>query len=312
MNKASSPPVWGIPDDHDPGNGEFRALAELWHLPSVQWSKIWSRATGKGVRVCILDTGIVDHQDLPTPVLTKSFIRGESVRDGNGHGTHVAGIAVGRNGIGVAPEAELMVGKVLSNSGSGSSQGISDGIRWAADNGAHVVSMSLGGGSSFGPTNANIDYCFERGVIVNAAAGNSGDGGGSRNTIGWPAKYRGCLCNAASQKGDTVARFSSSGDEVDWITPGHNIVSASNRGGLVSMSGTSMATPFGSGCIALWIELMIKAGHAQWTAADTVREFFRLNSRDIGAPGKDRRAGHGMPMYQDIVDMLSHDEVKYS
>lgn len=306
---AGGPPVT-IPPDTEVSDLVYALAPTLWHLPRDVWDKVWERATGKNVKIAILDTGYTKHVDGPEPIAAQSFIRGESVRDGNGHGTHCAGTALGRNGIGVAPDAELIVGKVLSNGGSGGSDGIAAGIRWATEQGADIISMSLGGGSSYSPTNQAIDAAFKRGCLVNAAAGNSGYRGA--NTIGWPAKYVGCLCCAAYQENGTIANFSSGGEQIDWACPGQNIVSFSTNGtGYRSMSGTSMATPFGSGVLALIVELMRREGNAQWTAVDAVREFFKKNMKDVGAPGFDVRFGNGVPVAMEIVAALANDDLTF-
>jgi len=305
----SDAPIYEIPPDlivHD----EMYALApQLWHLPPDIWDSIWENATGKEIKIAILDTGMNEHNDLPTPVATKSFIRGQSYRDGNGHGTHCAGTALGRNGIGVAPEADLIVGKVLSNRGSGSSSGIAAGIRWAADAGADIISLSLGGGSSYSPTNQAIDYAWSKGCMVNAAAGNAGFRG--RNTIGWPAKYSSCICNGATRSDGSIAGFSSGGSQLDWATPGQAIISTSYRGGYVSMSGTSMATPFGSGVLALITELMRREGNSHWTAKESFDAFIKENADDRGTPGHDPSFGHGVPLYTQIVHKLMNKEIQW-
>ncbi len=281
----------------------------LWHLPREKWDRVWDRVTGKGVKIAILDTGCNDHEDLPEPIATESFIKGQTWRDGNGHGTHCAGTALGRHGVGVAPEAELIVGKVLSNRGSGSSSGIAEGIRWAVDQGADIISMSLGGGSSYASTNENVDYAFSKGCFVNAAAGNSGYSG--RNTIGWPAKHMGCICCGAMREDGRIASFSSGGRELDWANPGQNIISASYKGGYVSMSGTSMATPFGSGVLALITELMRREGMPQITTIDAVREFFSRICEDRGEKGDDASFGRGVPVADEIIRLLINDDLEF-
>jgi len=306
---AIDPPVSLPPDFVDENEVFAAAPSNLWHLPKDVWSEIWKIATGKSVKIAILDTGCNSHTDLPDPVAAESFIRGQSWSDRNGHGTHCAGTALGRNGIGVAPEADLIVGKVLSNGGSGSSSGIASGIRWAVDQGADVVSMSLGGGASYSPTNTAIKYAWDNGCIVNAAAGNSGFRG--RNTIGWPAKYKHCICNGATRSDGSIANFSSGGSQLDWATPGQAIISASHRGGYATMSGTSMATPFGSGLLALIVELMRREGQAEWTAKESFDQFIKQFVDDRGAPGKDPRFGYGYPLYTKIIHTLMEKEIKW-
>lgn len=304
-------PIYEIPPDTVADDLVFTQAPTLWHLPEATWSKVWERVTGKGIKIAILDTGYSQHVDGPKPIAAESFIRGQSIADGNGHGTHVAGTALGRGGIGVAPGAELLVGKVLSNQGSGGSDGIAAGIRWATQQGADIISMSLGGGGSYGPTNAAIDAAFARGCLVNAAAGNAGYNGS--NTIGWPALHPGCLCCGAYRSDGQIANFSSGGRQIDWACPGQDIISFSTNGsGYRSMSGTSMATPFGSGVLALIVELMRREGNAQWTAADAVRAFFKANLKDAGAPGFDVRFGLGIPVATELVAALINDDLTFA
>jgi subtilisin len=310
-NNTQSPPIWGIPDDlveHD----DFRvASAETWHLPRSVWQNIRKRVTGRGTKVAVLDTGIASHPVLPKPLLTRSFISGQSVEDGNGHGTHCAGTVLGRDeDIGVAPEAELIVGKVLSNGGSGSSSGIAAGIEWALEQGADVVSMSLGGGSSYEPTNAAIRKCIAAGTIVCVAAGNSGFSGRG-NTIGWPARSGAGVCVGATQQNGAIAGFSSGGEQLTVACPGQQILSCSTRGGFVMMSGTSMATPFMAGLCALIIELMRREGNARFTSIQAITAFLKSISQDRGTPGHDPSFGHGVPVADDIINALANDKLEF-
>ena len=305
-------PIIGLPPDLSVDDMVYAFAPRLWHWPEELAERVKSMATGKSVRIAIGDTGYTKHVDGPEPIASKSFISGQSIVDGNGHGTHCAGTALGRNGIGVAPDADLIVFKCLSNQGSGSSSGIAAGIRWAADAGADIISLSLGGGSSYTPTNQAIDYAFAKGCIVNSAAGNSG-WNGSGNTIGWPAKYNGSLCCGAYRSDGQIANFSSGGRELDWACPGQDIISFSTNGsGYRSMSGTSMATPYGSGFLALVIELMRRQGQAQWTAVEAVREWMKANMTDRGAPGFDPRFGYGIPIADSLIQKMLRSDLTWA
>ena len=302
------PPVT-IPPDLIVSDLTWAAAPQLWHLPQAIWSAIWSHTQGQGVTVAILDTGMNSHPDLPEPKTAYSFIRGQTWRDGNGHGTHCAGTALGRNGIGVAPAADLIVGKVLSNGGSGGSDGIAAGIAWAVDQGADVISMSLGGGSAYEPTRRAIVKANDAGAVVVAAAGNAGFNG--RNTIGYPGKFLESLCVGATREDGRIASFSSGGRELDVATPGQNIISASARGGYVSMSGTSMATPFFAGLCALIIEQQRREGHAQLSGVEAWRAFLEQWSEDRGDPGRDVRYGYGVPRAASIVEALAAQDLEW-
>lgn len=288
-------------------------MPTAWHCFDWIKQKLWQVATGKGIRVAVLDTGYSKHKYGPEPIAARSFINGQSWQDGNGHGTHCAGTILCRldetgNSIGLAPDADLIVGKVLSNQGSGGSDGIAAGIRYAADQGAHVISMSLGGGGPDQGTNEAIDYAWSKGCIVNAAAGNSGYNGS--NSIGWPAKYQNCLCQAAYQENGTIANFSSGGREIDWANPGQNVISFSTDGNnFRSMSGTSMATPYGSGLLACLVEARMRQGYAAFKSAQEVRDYFDKVLKDAGAPGFDERFGKGVPDGGFLVAAIVNDLV---
>lgn len=300
-------PIYTLPPDLK--ITDLSVLApNVWHMPKDKWDLVWKRVTGLGIKVAVLDTGYKSHPDLPEPIATKSFINGQTVLDRvSGHGTHCCGTAVGRNGIGAAPEADLIIGKVLSDQGSGGSDGIEAGIRWAADQGADIISMSLGGGGSDSGTNAAIDYAWSKGCYVVAAAGNSGYNGS--NTIGWPARHLGCLCTASYKEDGAISNFSSGGREIDWACPGSNIISCNLNGGYASMSGTSMATPGSAGVLALIKRMQLQEGYPIWKSADDARAFIKLNCEDAGAPGFDVRFGWGKPLMDRIVAGLINDDL---
>lgn len=288
------------------------SVPDAWHMFPWIADRLWPVATGKGIRVAVLDTGYTKHPLGPQPIAARSFINGQSWQDGNAHGTHCAGTILGRRdergrGLGIAPDADLIVGKVLSNQGSGGSDGIAAGIRWAADQGAHLISMSLGGGGSHTPTNQAIDYAWSKGCVVQASAGNSGYNGA--NTIGYPARYSGCLCNGAYRSDGSIASFSSGGREMDWACPGQAIISFSHTGsGYRTMSGTSMSCPYGVGLLACLLELRLRQGKPTFKSAQEVRDYFGQVLVDAGAPGFDVRFGFGKPdgsfLVKAIVDSL--------
>jgi len=306
----NSPPV-SYPPDLVSDVELFAVPDSLWHRPKAILDPIWKKVTGAGIRAAILDTGVAKHDLLPEPVEARSFIQGESWTDGNGHGTHCAGSTLGREGIGLAPAASLIVGKVLSNRGSGTSEAIAQGVRWAVDAGADVISMSLGSNSPYKPMQEALQYAWSKGVIVVAAAGNSGFNG-QRNTIGYPAKYdEEALCIGAYRKDGQRASFSSGGREMDICCPGEDIISCSTTNGLRAMSGTSMATPDAAGLFCLIIELMRREGNAAFTGIEAVRTFLAQYCQDKGAPGFDPGWGMGVPKTQEIMNALLNDQLEF-
>lgn len=283
-----------------------------WHLPRNVYDPIRRISNGYGVKVAVLDTGYYKHPTLPTAIATRSFINGESVVDRNAHGTHCSGTVLSRDpNIGLAPAAELIIGKVLSNAGSGSSSGIAAGINWAVDQGADIINLSLGGGSSYAPTNQAIQRAVSRGVIVCIAAGNSGFNG-STNTIGFPARAGDGICVAALNERFQPATFSSGGVQMIIAAPGQNILSCANSGDNYRlMSGTSMACPFVAGCYALIVSQMRRLGQPSWTSTQAVNAFVRANAKDLLTPGHDHRTGFGMYDMTSVMTTLAKDELIY-
>lgn len=212
-----------------------------------------SNETGDGVDIAIVDSGIDrDHPDLQANVGTgESFVDYTSAwDDDNGHGTHVAGIVGAIDNdegvVGVAPESTLHAAKVLDDSGTGSYSDIAAGIEWAADQGYDVVNLSLGGDTSTSTLKDACQYAHDRGVLLVAAAGNSGD-----DQVIHPARYDTVIAVSATTKDDGLASFSNTGTSVELAAPGKDVYSTDKGGGYATHSGTSMACPHVAGAGAL-------------------------------------------------------------
>jgi subtilisin family serine protease len=191
------------------------------HAPDV-WP---TGGQGSGVRVAVLDTGVdLSHPDLPAPVLATSFISGETVDDLNTHGTHTSGTVLAMNNtigvVGCAPQASLMMGKVLGNGGSGSDAGVLAGVNWAVANGAKVISMSLGGDGFSQSFQDGVTAAVAANVLVVAAAGND-----DANEAFYPANYAGVMAVAAVDSTMARAGFSNFGPSISVCAPGVGVQS---------------------------------------------------------------------------------------
>ena len=223
-----------------------------WGLPKIKAGGAWDMTHGSdNAPVAIVDTGIDEaHPDLSGKVVKRANFTWDPDVDGDGHGTHVAGIvaATTNNSLGVASlgyDSKLFSVKVLDNTGSGYYSWITNAIIWAADNGANVINMSLGGSAPSQTLQAAVDYAWSKGVVVVAAAGNDGNSAAS-----YPGYYTNVIAVAATDINDSKASWSNYGSWVDVAAPGVSIYST-YKGGYAYLSGTSMATPFTAGLASL-------------------------------------------------------------
>jgi hypothetical protein len=246
------------------------------------------------VIVAVVDSGSGPHPDLAENLLPgRSFsgstetINGNDI-DSSGHGSHVAGIiaAVANNGIGgsgVAPNAKILPIQVLDQAGQGDARDVAAGVRFAADNGARVINLSLGGATESSSLTQAITYANDKGVLVVAAAGN----GGAADKPKWPASLDLTLAVTAVDQANNATSFDQRGDYIDLSAPGANIVSTA-KGDYVTLSGTSMAAGFVAGAAALLFAAEPRVTNAQ------VRDILLRTATDIGEPGRDVTFGAGL------------------
>jgi thermitase len=260
-------------------------------------------ATG-GAKVGIVDTGILaTHEDLAgkvancarsqglVPGVLGGSIQVGSCADDNGHGTHVAGTITanannGKGVAGVAFNSPLAICKALGGPlGVGSTSDVANCITWVHDQGAKVISMSLGGGASSTLQQA-VNYAWQNGgangSVLVAAAGNDGDA-----TLNYPAAYPNVVSVAATDNRDQRASFSNANSDVEVAAPGVNVLSSYNDGGYRTLSGTSMATPHASGTTAI-----IWDKYPTATAAQIVAKLDAATD-DLGPAGRDTSYGFG-------------------
>lgn len=316
-------------------NDTYRA--KQWGLDRIQAEQAWGVTTGTGVLVAVVDTGVdLTHPDLqaniassgadfsePNGTCVRSPGKGgtktctqDGAQDKNGHGTHVAGIigAVANNGIGVAgvaPGVRILPVRVLDAEGSGTTDQIASGIRYAADQGAKVINLSLGFLSGVGevvkvvgaldPVYKSIDYAYSKGAVVVFAAGND-----AVPVCAEPAAHPKVICVGATDKNDVKSFYSNSDATLskNYVSaPGGDALSCS--GDIFStylasapdasycstdkayeaLAGTSMAAPHVAGVAALLA--------AKGLTNDAIANCINATADDLGAPGRDSLYGYG-------------------
>lgn len=296
-------------------------LSQQWGLTRIEAEKAWSHATGKGVTIAVVDSGVdLGHPDLAAKIVAHAdadFVDPKGTdgpQDASGHGTHVAGIAAAStgNGIGiagVAPDAAILPVRVLDEDDEGSTGRISAGIRYAADKGADVVNLSLQYDASghvdsitgsMRPVHEAISYALSKGAVVVAAAGND-----SLPLCAEPAAVTGVVCVGAVDRADRPAyytNFDSRRSKSYLVAPGgddalncaNDVLSTYLRGagrvcssvdGFEAQAGTSMAAAFVSGVAALLAEKGLDN--------DAIVACLLAKTADLGPSGRDPVYGYG-------------------
>jgi len=263
-----------------------------WHLAKIQAPAAWDITTGTAsVIVAVVDTGVyASHPDLAGKVLTTGWdFVGNSANttDQNGHGTAVAGTIApdANNNLGVAGVAwanQILPVRVLDSTGSGYYSAIAQGITYAANHGARIINLSLGGTSSSQTLQDAINYAWSKQCIVVAAAGNNGN-----SVPVYPAACSNVVSVAATNASDTRTSWSNYGTYIDVCAPGENIVTLDGSNGYGSWSGTSFSTPVTSGVLALMASVNPNLSNAQ------IVNTLLKNCDDLGTPGPDIYYGNG-------------------
>jgi subtilisin len=269
-------------------------LDNSWGVKRIGAGLVHPTNEGAGVKVAVIDTGI----DYTHPDLNANYAGGydfvnddTNPMDDNGHGTMVAGIiAAEDNGsgvVGVAPQARLYAVKVLDRNGSGWESDVIAGVDWARANGVQVVNMSLGSFSASYGLQTAVANAYNAGLVLVAAAGNSGNCYGSGDSVQYPARYSQVIAVAATNSGDVRPCFSSTGSTVEIAAPGVSTTTTYRGGGYASGSGTSFASPHVAGTAALVIASGVTSNIA-------VRERLQTTADDLGANGRDNLYGYGL------------------
>lgn len=291
-----------------------------WHFPQIQMPAAWDKSTGEGVIVAVVDTGVAyedyRHYRQAPDLAGTVFVPGWDCinwdahpNDDHSHGTHVAGTIAqttnnGLGAAGIAYRAQIMPVKVLDRDGVGTDRTVANGIKWATDQGAQVINLSLGSPDSSGVLFTAVNYAYSHGVIVVAAAGNDG-----RARVHYPAAYEHAIAVGAVRFDETLTRYSNHGLALDIVAPGGDTNVDQNRDGYVDgvlqqtfnprtrkvadfeywlFQGTSMAAPHVSGVAALLI------AYGNVTSPDEIQAAIQSTAKDLGSAGWDLRYGHGL------------------
>jgi thermitase len=288
----------------------------------IQAPQAWEITTGSiSVTIAVIDSGVdFSHPDLASKIWTNpgetsggkktngidddgdgyvddwrgwDFVNGDNnPQDDYGHGTHVSGIAAAAsdNGIGIAGiawGAQIMPLKVLDNTGNGADSDVATALIFAANHGAQIINLSLGGDAPAAVMEAAVNYAYGHGATIVAAAGNTGTQG-----VLYPAAYLNAIAVAATNPDNSRAWFSSYGPQVDLAAPGVGIYStywtATSGSTYFSLSGTSMATPHVAGVAALLASL------PQFNTPDKIRAALEGTALDLGPVCRDPYYGFGL------------------
>ena len=283
--------------------------AKQWALDAMHTQEAWQTTKGKGITVAVLDTGVDDeHPDLEGNVLTGKdmvgFGAGRGDRPWARHGTAMAGIIAGHghgagddDGVmGIAPEAKILPVRVILEDGDSArgkarntrGNALAEGIRWAADHDADVINLSLGDDSKSAHPEASEDaavqYALKKGAVVVASAGNGGEKG---DHISYPAAYPGVIAATAVDRYGTRASFSTRRWYATVSAPGVDVVIADPDRKYYEGWGTSAASAFVSGAVAL-----IKAAHPGLSPAQ-IKQLLEDTARDAPTGGRDDSRGFG-------------------
>ncbi len=278
-------------------------LGNTWGVDRIEADAVHHNAnTGSGLRVAVLDSGIdTNHPDVGYDSgCSKNFVDGETLEDGNGHGTHTAGtvgaVQNGKGVVGAAYGSTLCILKVLGNGGGGSYDDVVAALDYIVNDvnknsstKVRVTNNSYGSSGDPGTTVRNaFDNAYNAGVYHAGAAGNSGNLLGIGSNCIYPALYDSVVAIAATTKSDGRASFSSTCSQLELAAPGSSVNSTTNDGKYGTMSGTSMASPHVAGSAAL-----VFAANSTWSPGQ-VRQALNDTAQDLGSSGHDSLYGYGL------------------
>ncbi|MGK5743252.1 type VII secretion-associated serine protease mycosin [Micromonospora sp. URMC 103] len=286
-------PVAYAPSDADRPD---QVRDEQWQLDELNATEAWRTSTGRGVTVAVVDSGVdATHPDLVGQVLPGTDLvtpGGAPVADPVGHGTTVAGLIAGRRDdkqgvVGLAPDARILPVRVLDDKNRyDDAMIVARGVRWAVDNGARVINLSLGGSGDSPALAAALDYAFARDVVVVACTGNLASS--TTTKVWYPAREPGVIAVAGLERSsENLWSGSITGRDTVLTAPATGLVGA-RPGGYWRVQGTSFSAPLVAASAAL-----VRSRYPQMSAGEVVNRLV-ATARDIGPTGRDDRFGYGL------------------
>ncbi|MGW5671106.1 type VII secretion-associated serine protease mycosin, partial [Micromonospora sp. NPDC003776] len=287
-------PAWVAPAESPDRVDQVRA--EQWQLDQLNARTAWRTSTGRGVVVAVVDSGVDgSHPDLAGQVLPGIDLVSPDGADGPdpvGHGTTVAGLIAGRDDddrgvVGLAPDARILPVRVLDDENRyDDALIVAKGVRWAVDNGARVINLSLGGSGDSPALAAALDYAFARDVVVVACTGNLATSTSPK--VWYPAREPGVIAVAGLERnGKDLWSGSITGHETVLTAPATALYGA-RPGGYWRVQGTSFASPLVAATAAL-----IRSRYPRMSAGDVVNRLIST-AKDLGPTGRDDRFGYGL------------------
>lgn len=258
-----------------------------WEITAFNIPEYWRQTRGENTKIAVIDTGVdYNHEDLKDNILygTNFAYPGQEPMDIVGHGTHVSSTIAAKDNnygiVGVANKAKILPIKALDDSGGGNVSNIAKAVRWAADARVDFITMSLGSPVSNNELKEAIDYANNKGCVIFCAAGNSGPA----TDIMYPARYDNVIAIGAIDKNFNRTNFTCSGDSLDFLAPGHEIIGCVPGNKYALMSGTSMSNPFAVGLASLLCSYNKSEKKYNLNTYQDYINIFKTNTRHLTEP----------------------------
>jgi major intracellular serine protease len=258
-----------------------------WEITKLEVDKQWIKSRGDDVTIAVIDTGCdYNHPDIKDNIIGGFNVLNntDNFMDDNGHGSHVCGtICATDNGIGmvgVAPKSKIYAIKSMDANGSASQENIADGINLAIKYKVDIITMSLGSKYAMPKIKKAIELAVNNNILVFCAAGNSG----INQDIMYPARDKNTISIGAIDENFNRTEFTCSGDELDFLSPGYNIMSIIPNNRYALMSGTSMSNPFAVGCAALYLSYYRQQKNQKYIGQQEMINILKTHSINLSNP----------------------------